>query len=58
MDSDSDSYGQPQRRTRGRQITYAESDDSEEVNRIVPTIKKIFIKENTNYGIYKLFFRK
>lgn len=29
MDSDSDDH--PQRRTRGRQITYAESDDSDEV---------------------------
>lgn len=29
MDSDSDD--QPKRKTRGRQITYAESDDSEEV---------------------------
>lgn len=33
MDLDSDSDGQPKRRTRGRQITYAESDDSEEVRR-------------------------
>lgn len=31
MDSDSGSSGQTKRRTRGRQITYAESDDSEEV---------------------------
>ncbi|XP_025190773.1 remodeling and spacing factor 1 [Melanaphis sacchari] len=30
MNSDSDSDDQPKRRTRGRQITYAESDDSEE----------------------------
>uniref|UniRef100_A0A2S2QG69 Bromodomain adjacent to zinc finger domain protein 2B n=1 Tax=Sipha flava TaxID=143950 RepID=A0A2S2QG69_9HEMI len=30
MESDSDSYGQSKRRTRGRQITYAESDESEE----------------------------
>ncbi|XP_026810357.1 remodeling and spacing factor 1 [Rhopalosiphum maidis] len=30
MNSDSDFDGQPKRRTRGRQITYAESDDSEE----------------------------
>jgi len=35
---DSDSDDQPQRRTRGRQITYAESDDSEEV--ILSTIFK------------------
>lgn len=31
MDSDSDSDDQPKRRTRGRQITYVESDDSEVV---------------------------
>lgn len=31
MDSDSDLDEQSKRRTRARQITYAESDDSEEV---------------------------
>lgn len=42
MDSDSDD--QPQRRTRGRQITYAESDDSEVVifNKRVMRIKLKF----------------
>lgn len=41
MDSDSESDDQPKRRTRGRQITYAESDDSEVV--------KLYNIYNTNY---------
>ncbi|VVC44492.1 Hypothetical protein CINCED_3A013054 [Cinara cedri] len=47
MDSDSGSGGLTKRRTRGRQITYAESDDSEE--EIQPKKRKIVSDEEDEY---------
>ncbi|XP_022181216.1 remodeling and spacing factor 1 [Myzus persicae] len=47
MNSDSDSDGQPKRRTRGRQITYAESDDSEE--EVITKKRKVAVDEEDEY---------
>ncbi|KAL4090428.1 hypothetical protein QTP88_025264 [Uroleucon formosanum] len=47
INSDSDSDSQPKRRTRGRQITYAESDDSEEV--VLTKKRKVASDEEDEY---------